>query len=108
MIENEILKLFPDPILKYKLDDCKNLNKDLEKYIYQLYEGDTKGVERSNRGGWHSKNFDLSKQNSIQKKFATKVQDYILNFFQQRQIMTYLSNVHFHLFLAITNWTFSD
>lgn len=37
MIENEILKLFPDPILKYKLDDCKNLNKDLEKYIYQLY-----------------------------------------------------------------------
>ena len=26
MIENEILKLFPDPILKYKLDDCKNLN----------------------------------------------------------------------------------
>jgi uncharacterized protein (TIGR02466 family) len=82
MIENEILKLFPDPIIKYKLDDFKNLNKDLEKYIYKLYEEDKKGVERSNRGGWHSKNFDLLEQNSIQKKFAIKVQDYILNFFQ--------------------------
>ena len=38
MIKNEILKLFPDPILKYKLDDYKILNKDLEKYIYNLYE----------------------------------------------------------------------
>ena len=66
MIENEILKLFPDPIIKYKLDNFKNLNKDLEKYIYKLYEEDKKGVERSNRGGWHSKNFDLLKQNSIQ------------------------------------------
>ena len=36
MIKNEILKLFPDPILKYKLDDYKDFNKDLEKYIYKL------------------------------------------------------------------------
>lgn len=67
MIKNEILKLFPDPILKYKLDDYKIFNKDLEKYIYKLYEKDTKGIERSNRGGWHSKNFNLSEENSIQK-----------------------------------------
>ena len=82
MIENEILKLFPDPVLKYKLDDYKNFNKDLEKYIYNLYEKDKKGLERSNRGGWHSENFNLLEQDSIQKKFAIKVQEYVLNCFQ--------------------------
>ena len=44
MIKNEILKLFPDPVLKYKLDDSKSFNKDLEKYIYNLYEEDTKSI----------------------------------------------------------------
>ena len=82
MIKNEILKLFPDPILKYKLDDYKIFNKELEKYIYNLYEEDTKGVKKSNKGGWHSKNFSLSEQNSIQTKFAIKVQKYILDCFQ--------------------------
>ena len=82
MVNNEILKLFPDPILKYKLDDYKNLNKDLEKYIYNLYEEDSKGVNKSNKGGWHSKNFNLSEQNSIQTKFGITVQKYILDCFQ--------------------------
>ena len=83
MIENEILKLFPDPIIKYKLDDYENLNKDLEKYIYKLYEEDKKGVERSNRGGWHSKNFQLTDTNSVQYKFALKLQKYIADAFQK-------------------------
>ena len=82
MIKNEILKLFPEPIFKYKFSDYLDFNKELSKYIYDLYEKDNSGIERSNRGGWHSKNFNLLKQNSIQKKFAIKVQDYILNFFQ--------------------------
>ena len=82
MIKNEILKLFSDPILKYKLDDYKIFNKELEKYIYNLHEEDTKGVKKSNKGGWHSKNFSLSEQNSIQTKFALKVQKYILDCFQ--------------------------
>jgi uncharacterized protein (TIGR02466 family) len=64
------------------LDDYKNFNKDLEKYIYNLYEKDKKGLERSNRGGWHSENFNLLEQDSIQKKFAIKVQEYVLNCFQ--------------------------
>lgn len=81
MIKNEILKLFPDPIFKYKLDNFENFNKDLEKYIYKLYEQDMNGVERSNRGGWHSKNFMLTEENSIQKKFAIKIQEYILDCF---------------------------
>ena len=38
---------------------------------------DKKGIERSNRGGWHSKNFNITDKNSIQHKFAVEVQKYI-------------------------------
>ena len=83
MIKSEILKFFPEPVFKYKVDDYKNLNKELIEYIYKLYKNDTEGIERSNRGGWHSKNFRLTEENSIQKKFAIKAQEYILDTFNQ-------------------------
>ena len=74
MSKNEILKLFPEPVFKYHIEDSKNLNSELSKYIYTLHDEDKKGIERSNRGGWHSKNFNISDKNSIQHKFALKVQ----------------------------------
>jgi len=83
MIKSEILKFFPEPVFKYKVNDYKNLNKELIEYIYKLYENDAEGIERSNRGGWHSKNFRLTEENSIQKKFAIKAQEYILDTFNQ-------------------------
>ena len=83
MIKSEILKFFPEPVFKYKVDDYKNLNKELIEYIYKLYENDAEGIERSNRGGWHSKNFRLTEENSIQNKFAIKAQEYILDTFNQ-------------------------
>ena len=82
MIENQILKLFPEPIFKYKFKDYENLNKELSDYIYSLQNKDKEGLKRSNKGGWHSKNFQLTDQNSIQFKFALKIQEYILNAFQ--------------------------
>ena len=82
MIKNEILKLFPEPIFKYKFSDYQDFNRDLSKYIYDLYNKDKDGIERSNRGGWHSENFKLGQPNSIQQKFAQEVQKYILNTFQ--------------------------
>tara|TARA_B100000787_G_scaffold123423_1_gene92849 strand:- start:243 stop:899 length:657 start_codon:yes stop_codon:yes gene_type:complete len=82
MPNNEILKLFPEPIFKYKLKNFIDLNKELSQYIYKLHSEDKSGIERSNRGGWHSKNFKLGDQDSIQHKFALKVQEYILNAFQ--------------------------
>lgn len=82
MIKSEILKFFPEPVFKYKVDNYKALNKELIEYIYKLYKSDTDGIERSNRGGWHSKNFEITEENSIQKKFAIKIQEYILNTFQ--------------------------
>ncbi len=82
MIENQILKLFPEPIFKYKLKDYEKFNKELSDYIYSLQSEDQEGLKRSNKGGWHSKNFQLTNKNSIQFKFALKVQEYILNAFQ--------------------------
>ena len=82
MIKNETLKLFPEPIFKYKLNDYQNFNQELGKYIYDLYEKDNIGIQRSNRGGWHSENFKLSEPNSIQQKFGQEVQKYILDAFQ--------------------------
>ena len=59
-----------------------HLNKDLEKYIYNLYAEDNKGIKRSNQGGWHSQSFQLGIKDTIQNKFAIKIQEYILNCFQ--------------------------
>ena len=44
-MNNEILKLFPEPIFKYQFEDYENINKELVKYIYQLYDEDNKGIE---------------------------------------------------------------
>ena len=78
----EILKLFPEPIFKYKVDRFEDLNQELTKYIYNLQSEDIEGIKRSNKGGWHSQNFKLTDRNSIQYKFGLKMQEYILNAFQ--------------------------
>ena len=33
----EILKLFPEPVLKYKFENFNDFNKELSNYIYNLY-----------------------------------------------------------------------
>ena len=40
MSKNEILKLFPEPVFKYQIEDSKNLNSELSKYIYTLHDED--------------------------------------------------------------------
>ena len=83
MIKSEILKLFPEPIFKYKIEDHKDINKKLSEYIYNLKNNDDEGLKRSNKGGWHSKNFELKDKNSIQFQFAIKVQEYIVDTFKK-------------------------
>jgi len=83
MITNQTLKLFPEPVFKYKFDNPKELNIELSKYIYDLRDKDTEGLKRSNKGGWHSKNFELKDKNSIQFQFAIKVQEYIVDTFKK-------------------------
>ena len=83
MSEQEILKLFPEPIFKYKFEKFKSYNDDLADYIYKLQEEDKNGVAKSNKGGWHSRNFKLNDKNSAQYKFALDLQKYILDVFQK-------------------------
>ena len=103
MLNCEIFKFFPEPIFKYKLNDFKDLNKKLAEYIYKLQEKDSKGLERSNKGGWHSKNFALSVEDSIQKEFAVIVQQYILNVFQNYGWKTENKNIRIKEMWAIIN-----
>ena len=59
MNQRNVYELFPDPIFRYKLENYKQINKELLNYIFELQKKDKKGNIRSNRGGWHSPNFDL-------------------------------------------------
>ena len=78
----EILKYFPQPIFKYKVDNYKTFNKELEEYIYKLKEEDEDGIVRSNRGGWHSKSFKVTEEGSIQHRFTLALSKYIFDTFQ--------------------------
>jgi len=103
MNEQETFKFFPEPVFKYKLDDFKNLNKELSEYIYKLRGQDKNGLERSNKGGWHSKNFELTVDGSIQNKFAMILQKYILKVFQNSGWKTENKNIRIKEMWAIIN-----
>ena len=79
----EIFKFFPEPVFKFQFENFRNFNPELSKYIYKLSEEDNKGVDRSNRGGWHSKTFEMKDKNSIQFKFALELQKYILKTYKK-------------------------
>ena len=99
----EVLKFFPEPVFKFQFKNFRNFNLDLTKYIYSLYEEDTKGVDRSNRGGWHSKTFEMNDKNSIQFKFALELQKYILKTFQNLGWKTENQNIRIREMWAIIN-----
>ena len=65
----QIYKLFPTPVFHFKLENYQELNTELENYILNLRKKDEKGQRKSNTGGWHSHNFDLTNDNTA-KKFA--------------------------------------
>lgn len=82
MNKNIVYRLFPEPVFKYKLENFKNLNEELSKYIYSLRDKDTEGLKRSNKGGWHSNFFKLGVKDTIQHKFTLEIQKYIIDVFQ--------------------------
>ncbi len=61
MSDIKVRNLFPVPIFHYKLENYKETNKELLNYILELQKNDKIGNTHSNRGGWHSPNFDLVK-----------------------------------------------
>jgi uncharacterized protein (TIGR02466 family) len=82
MNNNTIYRLFPEPVFKYKLGNFKKLNEELSEYIYKLKEEDKEGLKKSNKGGWHSKYFELGIKDSIQHKFTVEIQKNILDVFK--------------------------
>ena len=65
----QIYKLFPTPVFHFRVENYQELNIELENYILNLKKKDEKGQKKSNAGGWHSHNFDLTNDN-MAKKFA--------------------------------------
>ena len=78
----EVFRFFPEPVFKFRFKEAENFNEKLSKFIYELQKDDPGGTIKSNKGGWHSKNFKLSDKNSIQFKFALELQKYIFQTFQ--------------------------
>ncbi len=103
MTDKEILKFFPEPVFKYKFEKFKQFNKELANYIYKLRSEDNEGLTKSNRGGWHSKNFKLNDANSVQFKFAMELQKYILDVFQNYGWKTEKKNIQIKEMWAIIN-----
>jgi len=99
----EVSLFFPEPIFKYKFEDYESFNKDLKTYIYELQKEGSSGQIKSNRGGWHSPNFKLADNNSIQFKFAIEIQKYILKTFQTLGWKTENKNISINAMWAIIN-----
>jgi len=99
----EVSLFFPEPIFKYKFEDYESFNKDLKSYIYELQKEGSSGQIKSNRGGWHSPNFKLADNNSIQFKFAIELQKYILKTFQTLGWKTENKNISIIAMWAIIN-----
>jgi uncharacterized protein (TIGR02466 family) len=99
----EILKLFPESVFKYKFEKFENFNPELSNYIYNLNQSDKSGITRSNKGGWHSEDFDLRDGNSVQVKFALELQKYILNTFKELGWKTENKKIQIKSMWAIIN-----
>ena len=51
--------LFPSPVWTLTLDNHKEVNERIYKYIKSAQNKDQLGINKSNVKGWHSKDFDL-------------------------------------------------
>ena len=103
MSDKEIFKFFPEPVFKYRFEKFKEFNNELADYIYKLRSEDNVGLTKSNRGGWHSKNFKLDNKSSIQFKFALEIQKYILDVFQSYGWKTEQNRIQIKEMWAIIN-----
>ena len=78
---DQILKLFPQPVFKYKVDNFDKINIELlELFIKNLKK--INQVKNCNVNGWHSKSFDLADQQGVPNKFLNYINAYIKNVFK--------------------------
>ena len=76
MSEIKIRNLFPVPIFHYKLENYQETNQELLNYILELQKKDKTGNTHSNRGGWHSQNFDIVNEGPPI-NFINKIKNYL-------------------------------
>ena len=81
--KKNINKFFPQPIFQYQIEGYEEHNKNLEEYIYSLYESDKTGVIKSNVNGWHSKPFNLRENDKPPFKFFKSIQMYVADTFKE-------------------------
>ena len=77
-------------------------NEDFTNWILSVKEKE-KSVRKSNRGGWHSKTFEMSDKKSTQFKFALETQKYILKTFKILGWKTENQNIRIREMWAIIN-----
>ena len=82
MQNRNVLKLFPQPLIHYKFEDYKEQNIELEKYIKNLYEKDSDGLQRSNIDGWHSPDFSLTEKDTAAYNFFISLRKYLIDVFK--------------------------
>ncbi len=72
-----IIPLFPSFIHSFETSGFGEIKNDLVKYAYEIRKQDPEGVNRSNRGGWHSgQRLDLD--------------DNVLKTFVEREVINYI------------------
>ena len=91
MSEYKVYKLFPTPVFHYKLENYEEINKELKKYILDLKKNDKAGQLKSNKGGWHSPNFDLVNEGPPI-NFINKFKDFLKNIIINEFGWEYLPN----------------
>ena len=101
--KTQILKLFPQPVFKYQVENYEKINSELLEYIYQIYEKDNTGVKKSNINGWHSKSFDLADKDNVPNKFLNHINEHIKDVFQNYGWVFDASKIKCTSFWAIIN-----
>ena len=91
MNERKVYNLFPVPIFHYKIKNFKEINQELLNYILELQKKDKIGNNRSNRGGWHSPNFDLVNEGPPI-NFINEFKDFLKNIITNEFGWEYLPN----------------
>ena len=97
MNEAKIHNLFPVPVFHYKLENYQETNQELLNYILELQKKDKIGNSHSNKGGWHSPNFDIVNEGPPV-KFINKIKDYLKDiiFANEQEVLSLIDAKNFN------------
>ncbi len=91
MTKKKIYNLFPVPIFQYKIKNYQEINQELLNYILELQKINKIGNAHSNKGGWHSPNFDLVNEGPPI-NFINKFKDFLKHIISSDMGWEYIPN----------------